>query len=103
MLFAPSFLIGILIPCVAKHLLSAVLSHTPGNFLALNTWNGSLKTEARIGALDWLIPVPELEEPEEGRGVGRPTFTKENWSLLVSISLLFWLVGKMERGRGQGR
>ena len=50
----PSFLIGILIPCVAKILLSAVLSITPGNFLALNTWKTSLKQDARTGALPLL-------------------------------------------------
>lgn len=87
---------GILMPCVAKHLLSAVLSHTPGNFLALNTWNGSLKTEARIGALDWLMPVLEPDDPE-GRGVGRPTFTKENWSLFEVLSVLI----RLNRGCGK--
>lgn len=46
----PSFRIGIFIPCVAKHLLSGVLSITPGNFLALKTWKMSLKAVARTGA-----------------------------------------------------
>lgn len=46
----PSLRIGILIPWVAKHLLRGVLSITPGNFLAENTWKTSLKQDARTGA-----------------------------------------------------
>lgn len=42
-------------PCRAKHLLSWVLSITPGNFLAEKTWNGSENTDARTGAVPWLI------------------------------------------------
>lgn len=39
-----SLRMGILMPCAAKHLLSGVLSMTPGNFLAEKTWNLSEKT-----------------------------------------------------------
>lgn len=46
----PSLRMGILIPCVAKHLLRLVLSMTPGNFFAENTWKTSLKVLARTGA-----------------------------------------------------
>lgn len=42
-------------PCVAKHLLSLVLSTTPGNFFALYTWNLSLKHAASTGAMPRLI------------------------------------------------
>lgn len=48
---------GILMPCVAKHLLSGVLSTTPGNFFAEKTVNISLKQEASMGAL----PVLTIE------------------------------------------
>src|SRR5665213_1338606 len=46
---------AILIPCCAKYLLSGVLSMTPGNLFALQTWNGWLNTEASTGA-----EAPEL-------------------------------------------
>lgn len=63
----PSFRIGILIPCVAKHLLRSVLSMTPGNFFAEKTSNLSLKHEARTGA-EAVLRV--------WAAVGEPTFTK---------------------------
>lgn len=60
-------------PCVAKILLSAVLSITPGNFLALKTWKTSLKQEAKTGAeplfRDWVV-------------LGEPTLTKFIFRLL---------------------
>ena len=49
---------GILIPCVAKHLDKDVLSTTPGNFFAENTVKASLKVDARTGAL----PVFTMED-----------------------------------------
>jgi hypothetical protein len=55
----PSFLMGIFMPWPAKHLLSSVLSMTPGNFLAEKTWNGSEKAVARTGRL----PVESFEPP----------------------------------------
>jgi hypothetical protein len=63
---------------VANVLLNAVLSHTPGNFLAEKTLKTSLKQHARIGALFLLI----LGAPVS-RGVpsGGPTLTKENLKL----------------------
>lgn len=45
---------GILIPCAAKVLLSSVDSITPGNFFALKTWKGLVKTDARTGAAEVL-------------------------------------------------
>jgi hypothetical protein len=74
----PSFLMGILIPCVAKHLLSGVLSQTPGNFLAEKTWKTSLKADARTGALPVFIVGVAVSEPLAG---GAPTLTKEKRSL----------------------
>lgn len=56
-------------PCSAKHLLSGVLSITPGNFLAEKTWNGSEKTDARTGAEPWLRTGCPFSE-------GAPTLTK---------------------------
>ena len=55
---------GILMPCVAKHLLRLVDSMTPGNFLAEKTWKTSLKQEASTGA------EPVLRPPEEEPPVG---------------------------------
>lgn len=56
-------------PCVAKHLLNCVLSITPGNFLALKTWNTLENVEASTGA------VPLLSDCADG-DVGVPTLTK---------------------------
>jgi hypothetical protein len=65
-------------PCVAKVLLRGVLSQTPGNFLAENTLNLSLKQDARMGALPLTITDgPLSREPVPGV----PTLTKENRSL----------------------
>lgn len=74
----PSFRIGILIPCVAKHLLRSVLSMTPGNFFAEKTSNLSLKHEARTGA-EAVLRV--------WAAVGEPTFTKFIFSLSRKVSL----------------
>jgi hypothetical protein len=70
---------------VANVLLNAVLSHTPGNFLAEKTLKTSLKQHARIGALFLLI----LGAPVS-RGVpsGGPTLTKENLKLRSHTSVL---------------
>lgn len=73
---------GILIPCVAKHLLRGVLSQTPGNFLAEKTWNTSLKTDASIGALPWFT----LEPSVEGWSGGLATLTNEKRNLHNTIS-----------------
>lgn len=73
----PSFRMGILIPCVAKHLLRSVLSQTPGNFFAEYTWKTSLKTEARIGDLPLLTgrspfwPGGGLMSQNENRSLDR--------------------------------
>lgn len=64
-------------PCNAKHLLSWVLSITPGNFLAEKTWNGSEKTEARTGAVPWLMTGAPLVVSEDCV----PTSTKLIFSL----------------------
>lgn len=68
-------------PCVAKHLLSSVLSQTPGNFFAEYTWKTSLKTEARIGDLPSLTGLSPFWS-----ALGL-TSTKENrnlwWVVLV--------------------
>lgn len=81
---AASLRIGILIPCVAKHLLNGVLSTTPGNFFALYTVKTSEKHAAKTGAL----PVLRMEFWFEGfpLGVvdGGPTLTKERRSLRIS-------------------
>jgi len=77
----PSLRMGILIPCVAKHLDNAVLSTTPGNLLAEYTVKGSEKQAARTGAEPVLtrdelfFPVPGA--PLGGGGDGTPTLT--NW------------------------
>lgn len=68
-------------PCVAKHLLSPVLSQTPGNFLAEYTWKTSLKQEARTGAFPVLTMELELPCCPLRAEDGGPTFTKENRSL----------------------
>lgn len=83
-------------PCWAKVLLSSVDSITPGNFLALNTWNGRVKTEARTGAAVVFNAAPGAT-PEElidagvsgevgfemlfGAVVDTPTLTKLNLRL----------------------
>ena len=77
----PSFLIGILIPCVAKHLLRFVLSMTPGNFFALKTWKMSLKQDARTGA-EAVLSLCSL--------CGQPTFTKFIFNL---SGLAGWMLG----------
>lgn len=59
-------------PCVAKHLLSGVLSMTPGNFLALKTWKMLLKHEAKTGA----DPVFRVWWPPGVPEAGLPTLTK---------------------------
>lgn len=61
---------------MAKVLLSDVLSHTPGNFLAEYTVNAALKQDAKIGALP-LITVDCCP----GMELGFPTLMKENLSL----------------------
>jgi hypothetical protein len=74
-------------PCVAKHLLSGVLSTTPGNFLAEYTVNTSLQHDARMGALPVLtmeiwfagLPLGVLE--------GAPTLQKEKRRLCVLVGL----------------
>jgi len=70
---SPSFRIGILTPCSANLRLSGVLSHTPGNFLAENTWKGSLKWVASTG--DTVLPLgPSLrtcKSRKENRNLGR--------------------------------
>lgn len=66
----PSLRIGILTPCVAKHLLREVLSFTPGNFLALHTVKTSEKADASTGA------KPVFNPPS-----ARPTLMKENLRL----------------------
>ena len=76
----PSFRIGILIPWVAKHLLSSVLSMTPGNFFALKTWNTFEKAEARTGAALVFSAVEELREP---------TLTKFIFRLAQKVSQRF--------------
>jgi hypothetical protein len=74
-----------LIPCVAKHLLNGVLSTTPGNFFAENTWNSFEKQLARIGALPvftieiWFAGLPL------GVLVGAPTLQKEKRRLRVVL------------------
>ncbi len=55
-------------PCVAKHLLSFVLSITPGNFLAEKTSNEFEKHEARTGA----DPVLSFPTPKDAPGVPPP-------------------------------
>ena len=73
-------------PCVAKHLLSWVLSTTPGNFLAEKTVKGSLKQEASTGARPVLMPCVMVpggadEDPVVcDADVVAPTFTNENRS-----------------------
>lgn len=89
---------GILIPWVAKHLLRAVLSTTPGNFFAEYTVKTSEKQEARTGALpvliapDWVrdAAVSESGVPEP---VGAPTFTNEKRRLKESqyIDIGLWV------------
>lgn len=86
----PSFLIGILIPCVAKHLLNSVLSTTPGNLLAEYTVKTSLKHAAKTGALLVLTVVIGIAPlglafAEVLDVVGTPTFTNEKWSLYFKI------------------
>lgn len=68
-------------PCVAKHLLSPVLSQTPGNFLAENTWKTSLKHEARTGAFPVLTIEFALACCPLGAVDGGPTLTKEKRNL----------------------
>lgn len=74
-------------PCVAKHLLSFVLSTTPGNFFALNTVNTSLKHAASTGALPVLILAASggcvglVLLVVGGTVVEDPTFTKLKRSL----------------------
>lgn len=63
---------GILIPCVAKHLLRLVLSMTPGNLFALKTWKTCEKQDARTGA----EPLLRLWGDD-----GEPTLTKFIFSL----------------------
>lgn len=59
----PSLRMGILMPCVAKHRLRSVLSMTPGNFLALKTWNIWEKQDASTGADPLLSDVASVGEP----------------------------------------
>lgn len=73
---------GILIPCVAKHLLRGVLSQTPGNFFAEYTWNTSLKDAARIGAAAWFTIEPFAETWLGGLA----TLTNEKRSLHECVS-----------------
>lgn len=51
-------------PCWAKVLLNSVDSITPGNFFALKTWKGLVKTEARTGADDVLSEAPGVAADE---------------------------------------
>jgi len=91
---------GILIPCMAKHLLRAVLSMTPGNFLALKTWKGSEYVVARIGA-DCVIR-------QLGR-FGSPTSTKFSFNLAELSDLhlidqsLRWSGKKIEKLKAVAR
>jgi hypothetical protein len=75
-------------PWLAKHLLSGVLSQTPGNFLAENTEKTSLKQDASTGAFPWLTMELALAAccPFEAM-FGSPTLTNENRSL---VSRLAW-------------
>lgn len=79
--------IGILMPCVAKHLLNPVLSTTPGKRLALYTVKTSLKHAASTGALPVLTPVMATL-PALVLLVGEaetPTFTNEKRSLVSLV------------------
>jgi hypothetical protein len=75
-------------PCCAKVLLSSVDSITPGNFLALNTWKGFVKTDARTGAevvLSEALGGAPTELPDAGV-VGEVGFE----ALLLLALLLPW-------------
>lgn len=82
-----------------------MLSITPGNFFALKTWKGRVKTEARTGAAEVLSDAPavtaeefadagvrgdnELEGDELLGRLERPTFTKLNFRLVGGVFSLF--------------
>jgi hypothetical protein len=83
-----------LIPCPAKVLLSSVDSITPGNFFALKTWNGFVKTDARTGAAEVLseaLGVTPDEFPDAG--VRGEVGTGE----LLLLVLLALLAGRLDR------
>lgn len=75
---------GILIPCVAKHLLRWVLSTTPGNLFAEYTTKLSEKQDARTGARPVLTVVVETFFPADWPTFWTPTFTNEKRSLETS-------------------
>jgi hypothetical protein len=84
-------------PCLAKVRLNSVLSITPGNFFALKTWKGWVKTEARTGAAEVLrdeeAVAAAMAAPEEFADAGvRGEVGLDGDEVMMTLGLLLPLL-----------